>query len=248
MTNSTEQQTLEEEQRASSDQNQYQGWQAMARAWLSAFPEAKAVSGSQVDAWIDSNFASLPPELQSMPRNEIIDRLLSIQNYMRFPLQEKEPNQVDLPTARFQRTDQWRPIYSWLESLDHNEVVKSKDIADWLAENPEVNDDLSFRHSRYHLMHYIKKCHQKILKRREKRKCLQQPNNESAIEVCKSGETKQPDTLQGNPLNNEPTNSEIFFAKRMEALRKYEILMELERKLAPTFTESTANPDDTDGK
>ncbi|GAV56564.1 hypothetical protein CFOL_v3_00106 [Cephalotus follicularis] len=245
MTNSTEQQTLEEEQRASSDQNQSQGWQAMARAWLSAFPEAKAVSGSQVDAWIDSNFASLPPELQSMPRNEIIDRLLSIQNYLRFPLQEKEPNQVDLLTARVQRPDHWSPVYSWLESLDHNEVVKSKDIADWLAENPEVNEDLSFRHSRYHLMRYIKMCHQKILKRREEKK---QPNNESAIEVCESGETKQPDTLPSNPLNNEPTNSEIFFAERMEALRKYEIFMEMQKKPAPSFAESTSNSDDKDRK
>lgn len=71
---------------------------------------------------------------------------------------------------RFQRTDQWLPVYSWLESLETDEVVKSKDVSDWLSENPKVKDQLGLRHSRYHLMHYIKKCHMKILKRKEKRK------------------------------------------------------------------------------
>jgi hypothetical protein len=81
-----------------------------------------------------------------------------------------ETNQVDVPHARFQRTDQWLPVYSWLESLDKDEVVKSKDISDWLAENPGIREQLFSRHSRYHLMHYIKKCHVKILKRRERKK------------------------------------------------------------------------------
>ena len=83
--------------------------------------------------------------------------------------QEREPSQHDLPPARFQRTDQWIPVYSWLESLDTDEVVKSKDISDWLNENPQFKDQLFSRHSRYHLMHYIKKCHLKIIKRREKK-------------------------------------------------------------------------------
>ena len=87
-----------------------------------------------------------------------------------FVKQEKEESQVDIPHARFQRTDQWRPVYSWLESLDKDEVVKSKDISDWLSENPQVQEQLCSRHSRYHLMHYIKKCHMKILKRRDKKK------------------------------------------------------------------------------
>lgn len=65
--------------------DQSQEWETMARAWVSAFPEAKAVSSSQVDAWIDSNYSSLPADLQSMPRSELIDRLLSIQHYMKLP-------------------------------------------------------------------------------------------------------------------------------------------------------------------
>lgn len=71
--------------------------------------------------------------------------------------------------ARFQRTDQWLPVYSWLESLDNGELVKSKDISEWLDVNPEVKQELSSRHSRYHLTHYVKKCHLKILKRKEKK-------------------------------------------------------------------------------
>lgn len=85
-------------------------------------------------------------------------------------LQEREASQLDLPHARFQRTDQWIPVYSWLETLDKDEVVKSKEISDWLTENPKIQEQLCSRHSRYHLMHYIKKCHLKILKRREKKK------------------------------------------------------------------------------
>ncbi|XP_075107805.1 uncharacterized protein LOC142161723 isoform X6 [Nicotiana tabacum] len=38
---------------------------------------------------------------------------------------------------RFQRTDQWMPVYSWLESLDTDEVIKSKEIIDWLTANPD---------------------------------------------------------------------------------------------------------------
>lgn len=86
-----------------------------------------------------------------------------------FLWQDKDTYPGDNP-ARFQRTDQWIPVYEWLEVLDKDEVVKSKDISDWLSENPTVREQLCSRHSRYHLMHYIKKCHLKILKRREKKK------------------------------------------------------------------------------
>lgn len=85
-------------------------------------------------------------------------------------LQENEANNVDVPHARFQRTDQWLPVYSWLETLNKDEVVKSKEISDWLEQNPNIQEQLCSRHSRYHLMHYVKKCHFKILKRRQKGK------------------------------------------------------------------------------
>lgn len=62
-------------------------WETMARAWLCSFPEAKAVSMAEVEAWIDSNFDSLPEGIKSMPRSELCQRLISIQNCMRLPNQ-----------------------------------------------------------------------------------------------------------------------------------------------------------------
>lgn len=61
-----------------------QEWETMARAWITAFPDAKAdVSSSEVETWIGSNFDSLPADLRVMPRSEVVDRLLSMQHYMR---------------------------------------------------------------------------------------------------------------------------------------------------------------------
>ncbi|CAN1802389.1 hypothetical protein LINPERHAP1_LOCUS23357 [Linum perenne] len=222
--------------------NQSQVWMTMAQAWLTAFPDAKAVSTADVESWIDSNFTSLPTDLQSMPRSEIIDRLFSIQNYMRHPT-ETEVNQVDttsdIPSYRFQRTEQWRPVYSWLETLDNDEVVTSNEIYDWLDSNPDIKEHLFSRHSRYHLMHYIKKCHVKILKKREKKKDLQQAEQPSSSQVQKSiVEIKEP--LPSSSISKQlmkiPKDSDLYTAKRKEALQKYEILLELEKKLMPHFS------------
>lgn len=67
--------------------DQTQEWEVMARAWLRAFPEAKEVTATEVEAWIDLNHVSLPSELKSMERSELIERLLSIQNILRLPAQ-----------------------------------------------------------------------------------------------------------------------------------------------------------------
>ncbi|KAH9299106.1 hypothetical protein KI387_030788, partial [Taxus chinensis] len=75
---------------------------------------------------------------------------------------------LEPPTARFKRSDKWKPIYSWLESLDCEEIVRTKTIVEWLSQNPDVREDLQSKHSRYHMIHYVQKCHSKILKKREK--------------------------------------------------------------------------------
>ena len=67
--------------------DQSQEWEIMARAWLCSFPEAKAGSMEEVEAWIDSNHASLPGNLKSMPRSDLCQRLISIQNLMRLSTQ-----------------------------------------------------------------------------------------------------------------------------------------------------------------
>lgn len=97
--------------------------------------------------------------------------------------QQENNNQGDQHPARFQRTDQWLPVYSWLESLDNGELVKSKDITEWLDANPEVKEELSSRHSRYHLTHYVKKCHLKILKRKEKKVVVKQKRKKNSIAI-----------------------------------------------------------------
>ncbi|KAM3319138.1 hypothetical protein P3S67_006338 [Capsicum chacoense] len=136
---------------------------------------------------------------------------------------------------RFQRTDQWMPVYSWLETLDTDEVVKSKEIIDWLTENSDVREQLNSRHSRYHLMHYIKKCHMKILKRREKKKGPQFTKTVSVSEVKSSENVEKVVPLQTADYNAStavPKESELNKAKQTEALRKYEILVELEKQLS----------------
>ncbi|MBA0776277.1 hypothetical protein Gotri_011291 [Gossypium trilobum] len=117
-------------------------WETLARAWVNAFPEAKPLNISQVELWINSNFGSLPPDLQSMPRSELIARLLSIQNHLRLP--------------------------------SHSQVS------------------------------------------------LQPSNNGTTLKVQKDI-AKKPAALLSNPLNNIPKDSDLYIAKRNEALRKYEI-------------------------
>ncbi|XP_059657406.1 uncharacterized protein LOC132303963 [Cornus florida] len=208
-----------------------QEWEAIARAWLSTMPEGKTLTMSEVEAWLDSNHAFLPDHIKTMAPSELYDRLTLILNSTETPNKDKDVNQVDLHQARFQRTDQWMPVYSWLESLDADEVIKSKDILDWLSENAEVREQLYSRHSRYHLMHYIKKCHVKILKRKEKKKGLQPTSKEDPVKVHKNEGIKLPVPLPSNALNNLPKDSDIYLTKRNEAFRKYEILIELEKQL-----------------
>lgn len=91
MSNESEQTPAEEargyDQNPTGPIDQAQEWEAMARAWLRAFPEAKAVSVTDVEAWIDVNHGCLPSELKSMARSELIEKLLSIQNFLRLPTQ-----------------------------------------------------------------------------------------------------------------------------------------------------------------
>ncbi|MED6206915.1 hypothetical protein PIB30_031025 [Stylosanthes scabra] len=234
-------QQQQELQEQNNDQSQ-QEWETMARAWLSSFAEAKEVTMPEVEAWLDANLASLPEGLRSMPRSDLCQRLISIQNCMRLPSQgpeEREVNQLDLPNARFQRTDQWLPVYSWLETLDKDEVVKSKEISEWLTENPKVQEQLCSRHSKYHLMHYIKKCHLKILKRREKKKGIEKLDKDTSLMVQKDVPMKRAAPLPFSSINNLPKDSDLYLAKKNEAYQKYEILVELEKLLSPIFPKHT---------
>ncbi|KAL2465326.1 hypothetical protein Adt_41177 [Abeliophyllum distichum] len=128
---------------------------------------------------------------------------------------------------RFQRTEQWKPVYSWLESLETSEVIKSNDVLDWLSANPEISDQLHSKHARHHLIHYIKICHAKILKR--KGLIVRKIDQRMGV--------KQPGSLHctGSNLSSISRDSELYKAKQSEALMKYEILVGLEKQLIPLF-------------
>ncbi|XP_074316539.1 uncharacterized protein LOC141652833 [Silene latifolia] len=149
----------------------------------------------------------------------------------------KHVNRGENP-ARFQRTDQWRPVYSWLESLDLDDVIGSNEISDWLAANPEVYDQLSVRHSRHHLMHYVKKCHIKILKKKKGKQF--KPNLTAHRNVNHLQLSNMSASISANPLTNVPKDSNLYRVKREEALCKYEILVELEKKLSAVISEGNA--------
>lgn len=173
-------------------------------------PEGKIIRVDEIEACLQSNQPHLPHHIPH-------ERFASIAQP---PTQENDVNY----DHRFQRTGQWLPVYTWLESIkDADEVVNTKDILDWLSANPDVRDDLQSRHSRGHLMHYIKQCHLKILKRKEK-KGLPLTDKANTDIVSK-----------GSTTNNLPTDSDLYMAKQSEALHKYEILVDLEKQLSTIF-------------
>uniref|UniRef100_M4E166 Uncharacterized protein n=1 Tax=Brassica campestris TaxID=3711 RepID=M4E166_BRACM len=169
-----------------------QEWETMAQAWVAAFPDANSVvSATEVETWIGSNFDSLPADLRQRPLSDLVDRFLSMQQYMRQTASEQneQESQADQHPARFQRTDQWLPVYSWLEYLDSGE------------------------------------------------RGLIRLSRETAMEVHKEfGEKHHNATLSADPMSNIPKDSDLYRTKLKEAKRRFEILVELEKKLAPHFS------------
>ncbi|XP_010250730.1 PREDICTED: uncharacterized protein LOC104592894 [Nelumbo nucifera] len=218
------------DQNPSSSNPQAQEWEIRARTWLSTLPKRRNVMMSEIEAWISLNQASLPNDLKSLPRSQLYQRFLSIHKPVRRCNQAEEINQVEAPRARFQRTDQWLPVYSWLETLDKNEVVKSKEISEWLSENPKVKEQLYAKHSRYNLMHYVQKCHLKILRRREKQKGVPYSTARARTKDHNNGVTAA--AVPCNPSSNQSKDNDLYLARRKEACRRYELLKDLENHLS----------------
>ncbi|XLT35550.1 hypothetical protein HN873_066842 [Arachis hypogaea] len=112
---------------------------------------------------------------------------------------KKEVNQLDLPNARLQCMDQWLPVYSWLETLDKDDVVKSKDIFEWLIENP------------------------KILKRKKKKKGIEKLEKDTLLMVHKDVAMKHASPVPSSSINNLSKDSDLYMAKRNETYQKYDI-------------------------
>ena len=83
--------------------------------------------------------------------------------------QMKDVEVLEPPTARFKRSDKWKPVYSWLESLNMGSVVGARAIEVWLETNPILRAELLEKHTRHHLFHYIQKCHTNIIKKKKKK-------------------------------------------------------------------------------
>ncbi|XP_076910783.1 uncharacterized protein LOC143568523 [Bidens hawaiensis] len=161
-----------------------------------------------------------------MPPSDVYQLVKSFSTDVTPSIEEKDPFHF-----RFQRSDQWMPVYKWLETLKTDEVIKSKDVLDWLAQNPEIKKDLSSRHSRYHLVHYIKKCHMKILKK----KGLHTNIKISSSRTHKTKEKKSQAMLPSSSVTKLPKDSPTYMVKRNEAFRKYQILTEMEKQLSAMF-------------
>ncbi|XP_076929347.1 uncharacterized protein LOC143593674 [Bidens hawaiensis] len=204
--------------------------ETVARSWLATLPADKPLNPSDVETWLQSN-GSLPPDhIKSMPPPDVYQLITSFSTDVTPSIEEKDPFHF-----RFQRSDQWMPVYKWLETLETDEAIKSKDVLDWLAENPEIKKDLSSRHSRYHLVHYIKKCHMKILKKREKKKGLHTSIKISSSRAHKTEEKKSQAMLPSSSVTKLPKDSPIYMVKRNEAFQKYQILTEMEKQLSAMF-------------
>lgn len=143
------------------------GWDAI-RAWLWSLPRRRNVSSEEVDAWVESNKENvINREIISLPRADLFRFLVAQHKLMRKTDKMENLEVLEPPTARFRRSEKWKPVYAWLESLDTGSVVGAKVIEIWLENNPSVKQDLLGKHTRQHLLHYIQKCHASLMKKKK---------------------------------------------------------------------------------
>ncbi|KAK8919259.1 hypothetical protein KSP39_PZI022118 [Platanthera zijinensis] len=215
----------------------WQPWEDAARSWISSLPHLRDPSENEMDLWIDSNRSSIPRDLRALSRPDLHQRILSL----RLSVLEAGSIHMDFP-YRFQRTDQWRPVYSWLESLENNTIVNSKEITDWLSSNTDFRDRLLARHSRYHLMHYIQKLHLKLLKKKGKLpKGMLLSAARASVKSTNGGITFR-DVTSICKASSEALNDDgIFQSRRNDAFLRYELLTDLQKQLTSILSKHKKN-------
>uniref|UniRef100_I1QLK3 Uncharacterized protein n=1 Tax=Oryza glaberrima TaxID=4538 RepID=I1QLK3_ORYGL len=212
-------------------------WEIAARAWLESFPDGRPPTEAEVDAYIDVH----RPELPSLPRSQLHQRLLALRGD-----QVLDADQSAFP-YRFQRTDLWKPVYKWLESLELESLVTSKEISEWLTSNPQIMDRLVEKHSKYHLIHYTQRMHLKLLKKRGKiPKSLQLSAARATVPASASPVTPQESTPTVRkslpPVTGVSASrfvggdapirdKKMSLSKKKEAFLKYELLTDLQNQL-----------------
>ncbi|XP_066331002.1 uncharacterized protein [Miscanthus floridulus] len=224
-------------------------WEIAARAWLESFPDGRPPTEPEVDAYIDVH----RPELPSLPRSQLHQRLLALRGD-----QVLDADQSAFP-YRFQRTDLWKPVYQWLESLELDSLVATQQISDWLTSNPKIMDRLVEKHSKYHLIHYTQRMHLKMLKKKGKLpKTLQLSAARATVRPIAAAVTpeenivplqktiplvtgrfpsvsacKQQSGTAGRFQGGNATlrDKKTSLSKKKEALLKYELLTDLQNQL-----------------
>nr|XP_010927730.1 uncharacterized protein LOC105049689 isoform X2 [Elaeis guineensis] len=208
-----------------------QPWQEIARAWLSSLPKNRNPTTGEIDTWIDSNQAVLPEDFRSLSRPELHKWFLSLHNPALGPHQVETSGQVEFP-YRFQRTDLWKPVYRWLESLDKDVLVSGKEISEWLSANPLVMERLFSKHSQYHMMHYIQRMHLKLLKKRGKLpKSLQLSAARASVKALNVGITTREAPLPCKFSGSVLRDNKVLLSKKKEAFLRYELLTDLQSQL-----------------
>ncbi|PKA63818.1 Dynein assembly factor with WDR repeat domains 1 [Apostasia shenzhenica] len=218
-----------------------QAWEDAARTWLSSLPDLSNPSGSEIDSWIDSNLSILPEAFQSLPRSDIQQRILSIRLPVPLPSQTTKMSEVEFP-YRFQRTDQWLPVYSWLESLDKDVIVDSKEVTSWLSLNSGFRDRMLERHSKYHLMHYIQKLHLKLLKKKGKLpKGMLLSTARASVKRKNDGTTVQDHVSLRRSSSYTLKDGSTVSSRRSEAFLRYELLTDLRNQLISCLSKHNEN-------
>lgn len=60
-------------------------------------------------------------------------------------------------------SEKWKPVWIWLQSLNRKDVVEASDVTAWLAGNPDYSKEIKQHHSHGALVHYVQKCHQRLI-------------------------------------------------------------------------------------
>jgi len=60
-------------------------------------------------------------------------------------------------------SEKWKPVWIWLQSLNRKDVVEAADVTAWLVRNPDYSKEIKQHHSHGALVHYVQKCHQRLI-------------------------------------------------------------------------------------
>lgn len=241
------------------------GWQA-AHDWLRSLPLDSVVTNEQIEGWLRQNAPDLALEIVDTSHKHVVGYLSSQHRLMQYASRRKQDLDSDekpvlswsslKPTGSKPRSAKWMPVYTWLKSMDRQDVVKSKEILEWMDAHPQTSAAVNAEKKRAFVISYVQKCHNRILKTKEMYS-LNRITSSSVrttqghqltfedVPQHPSGYTLRGSykTSQGRPEvlpAKETCDSQPLPAK--EVSRKLELLDELEIQLRAIISESKQRP------